>query len=56
VEGQGLCCQDREVPGVELEDLAFVEWAGMTVVDLEGGISMKILVSSSSSADRFKLS
>lgn len=55
-EGRDLCCMDREVPGAELEDLASEEWAGLTVVDLEGGISMKILVSSLPSAAGFELS
>jgi hypothetical protein len=45
VEGQELCCQASEVPGVELEDLAYGEWSGMTVVGLRGEVLMKILVS-----------
>jgi hypothetical protein len=45
VEGQELCYQASEVPGVELEDLAYGEWSGMTVVGLQGEVLMKKLVS-----------
>jgi hypothetical protein len=40
-----LCYRASEVPGVELEGLAYGEWSGVTVVGLRGEVLMKILVS-----------
>lgn len=48
LEGQGLWDQANEAPGAELEDLASEVWSGMSVVDLEGEVSMMIMVSLSS--------
>jgi hypothetical protein len=45
VECLELCYRASEVSGVELEDLAYGEWSGVTVVGLRGEVLMMIMVS-----------